>query len=177
MRTRYLVVACGALAFTLAQSVGAAPPAARNFHAQLSGAQEVPARDTTAKGTAVFNLNPAGTELRCQVVVTGISNVVGSHIHSGVSGPIIFGMFDAPAGGGARNGVLAQVTVVRGTTALPASLGATLTNAERFDALVTLLRSGNTYVNVHTNDGVAPTNTGAGDFPGGEIRANIDATD
>jgi hypothetical protein len=27
-----------------------------------------------------------------------------------------------------------------------------------------------TYTNVHTNDGVAPINTGAGDFPGGEIR-------
>jgi hypothetical protein len=26
---------------------------------------------------------------------------------------------------------------------------------------------------VHTNDGVAPTNTGPGDFPGGEIRGQI----
>jgi hypothetical protein len=28
-------------------------------------------------------------------------------------------------------------------------------------------------VNVHTNDGVDPINTGAGDFPGGEIRGQI----
>jgi len=35
------------------------------------------------------------------------------------------------------------------------------------------MRAGNTYVNVHTNDGVAPTNTGPGDFPGGEIRGQI----
>jgi hypothetical protein len=35
------------------------------------------------------------------------------------------------------------------------------------------MQSGNTYVNVHTNDGVAPTNTGPGDFPGGEIRGQI----
>jgi hypothetical protein len=28
-------------------------------------------------------------------------------------------------------------------------------------------------VNVHTNDGIDPTNTGAGDFPGGEIRGQI----
>jgi hypothetical protein len=26
---------------------------------------------------------------------------------------------------------------------------------------------------VHTNDGVAPTNTGPGDFPGGEIRGQV----
>jgi hypothetical protein len=26
---------------------------------------------------------------------------------------------------------------------------------------------------VHTNDGVAPPNTGPGDFPGGEIRGQV----
>ena len=38
------------------------------------------------------------------------------------------------------------------------------------DDVVTALESGDTYVNVHTNDGVEPPNTGPGDFPGGEIR-------
>ena len=33
--------------------------------------------------------------------------------------------------------------------------------------------SGDTYVNLHTNDGVDPQNSGAGDFPGGEIRGQI----
>ena len=28
-------------------------------------------------------------------------------------------------------------------------------------------------VNVHTDNGVAPANTGPGDFPGGEIRGQI----
>ena len=32
------------------------------------------------------------------------------------------------------------------------------------------IESDRAYVNVHTNDGVAPPNTGPGDFPGGEIR-------
>ena len=40
-------------------------------------------------------------------------------------------------------------------------------------ALIDAMEAGNTYVNVHTNDGVAPTNTGPGDFPGGEIRGQI----
>ena len=35
------------------------------------------------------------------------------------------------------------------------------------------MRAGNTYVNVHTNDGAAPPNTGPGDFPGGEVRGQL----
>ncbi len=42
------------------------------------------------------------------------------------------------------------------------------------DDLVQILASGGAYVNVHTNDGIDPPNTGAGDFPGGEIRGQID---
>jgi hypothetical protein len=43
--------------------------------------------------------------------------------------------------------------------------------------LLSSMQAGNTYVNVHTNDGVAPPNTGPGDFPGGEIRAQIRPAD
>ena len=39
--------------------------------------------------------------------------------------------------------------------------------------LVTAMSTGSAYVNLHTNDGVDGTDTGAGDFPGGEIRADI----
>ena len=38
-------------------------------------------------------------------------------------------------------------------------------------ALVRQMRAGNTYVNVHADDGEPPADTGPGDFPGGEIRA------
>lgn len=38
------------------------------------------------------------------------------------------------------------------------------------DDVVAARVGGDTYVNVHTNDGVAPPDTGPGDFPGGEIR-------
>jgi hypothetical protein len=41
------------------------------------------------------------------------------------------------------------------------------------DDVVAAMRTGDTYVNVHTNDGIDPTNTGPGDFPGGEIRGQI----
>jgi len=40
-------------------------------------------------------------------------------------------------------------------------------------SVVAAIQSGKTYVNVHTNDGVDPVNTGPGDFPGGEIRGQL----
>jgi hypothetical protein len=39
--------------------------------------------------------------------------------------------------------------------------------------LIAAIEAGNAYVNVHTNDGVGATNTGPGDFPGGEIRGQL----
>ena len=42
------------------------------------------------------------------------------------------------------------------------------------DALLAQMRAGNTYVNVHTNDGDGTPNEGPGDFPGGEIRGQIE---
>jgi hypothetical protein len=41
-------------------------------------------------------------------------------------------------------------------------------------AVVAALRTGEAYVNVHTNDGVGLPDTGPGDFPGGEIRGQIE---
>jgi hypothetical protein len=41
-------------------------------------------------------------------------------------------------------------------------------------ALIAQMEAGNAYVNVHTNDGVGAVNTGPGDFPGGEIRGQLD---
>jgi hypothetical protein len=45
---------------------------------------------------------------------------------------------------------------------------------EPLSALVELLESDGAYVNVHTNDGMGDVNTGPGDFPGGEIRGQIE---
>jgi hypothetical protein len=39
--------------------------------------------------------------------------------------------------------------------------------------LFNAIEEGTAYVNVHTNDGVGSTNTGPGDFPGGEIRGPV----
>jgi hypothetical protein len=141
----------------------------RNFKAHLEGAEEVPARDTLARGQAVFQLSDDGTELQFTLVVANIENVAAAHIHcgsAGVNGPVGVTLFAGAPGGGRIDGVLADGT----TTAPDADNGCGWVD---LTAVVAALRSGDTYVNVHTNDGIPPANTGPGDFPGGEIRGQV----
>jgi hypothetical protein len=157
----------------------AAQSSPRLFHTgRMTGTQESPRRATIAYGSAYFNINSAETQISYVVYVQRIRNVVGAHIHNGlpgVNGPIVFDFFSAAPGGGLRSGVLTTGTIVRGVTPLPATLGMALNNAERFDALIVLMRTGRAYVNVHTNDGVGVIDTGPGDFPNGEIRGQLRA--
>jgi CHRD domain len=149
----------------------AQPPEAGNFVAHLSGDEEVPARDTLARGQAIFHLSKDGTSLAYMLIVANIENVVAAHIHVGavgVNGPVVAFLFGPAAPGGGRvDGVLAQGTITA------ANLVGPLTGASLED-LIEEIQVGNTYANVHTNDGIAPTNTGPGDFPSGEIRGQID---
>jgi hypothetical protein len=162
------------LAMVTALAFGAVAPAASaqpsSFRAVLSGADEVPARDTLARGVATLLVGADGTELRFRLVVANIQNVVAAHIHCGavgVNGPVGVTLFVAAApGGGRTDGVLAQGTV----TAADVGNECGWTDVA---SVVTAIESGNTYVNVHTNDGIAPINTGPGDFPGGEIRGQV----
>ncbi|HZI46011.1 MAG TPA: CHRD domain-containing protein [Ilumatobacter sp.] len=137
----------------------------------LNGGEELPVRDTRATGTAVFKLSDDGTELTYRLVVANIENVVAAHIHvgaAGTNGPVVAFLFgNAPAGGGRVNGVLATGTITASNLVGPLT-GASLS------ALVSAIEAGNAYVNVHTNDGVGDPNSGPGDFPGGEIRAQME---
>lgn len=148
----------------------AAPPDSKNFVTHLSGDNEIPPRDTHATGQATFKLNEQGTELSYRLIVANIDNVVASHIHLGAAdenGPVVAFLFGSvPPGGGASNGVIATGTITAANLVGPLA-------GDPLSVLLEEMRAGNTYVNVHTNDGVAPTNTGPGDFPGGEIRGQI----
>ena len=162
-RTIVLVLTAALAVLALAPTASAG----ENFVAPLSGGQEVPVRDTPATGVAKFKLREDG--LLFKVNVENIENVVAAHIHCGaigVNGPVGVTLFGGAPAGGAFDGTLAEGTITApdpgnacGWTDLAAVLAA--------------IESGNTYVNVHTNDGVAPANTGPGDFPGGEIRGQI----
>src|SRR5262249_16050291 len=73
-------------------------------------------------------------------------------------------------GGGRTDGVLAEGTITAANVIARPDSAACPGGLATFDDLVARLRSGDAYVNVHTDDGAAPPNTGAGDFPGGHIR-------
>jgi hypothetical protein len=163
MRRTILLVAILVLALSPTAMAG------DNFVAPLKGRQEVPPRDTNATGVAKFKLREGGTALAFKVNVANIRNVFAAHIHCGavgVNGPVGVTLFMAPPAGGRVNGTLAEGTI----TGPDAGNGCGWTDLA---SVVAAMQSGNTYVNVHTNDGVDPPNTGPGDFPGGEIRGQI----
>jgi CHRD domain len=155
----------------------------RNYNTQLSGAFEVPVRDTSAHGQAMFQLNEDGTELSYKLNVANIENVIMAHIHCGdptVSGPIVIWLYpstvpdvQAPPGGGPIQGRIAEGTVDDDDVVDRPDSTLCPGGVSDLADVVAKLNSGDAYVNVHTNDGVAPTNTGPGDFPGGEIRGNF----
>ena len=163
-----LIVLVSLLVF--ASTALASPPDSNNFVAVLSGADEVPSRDTLARGTAFFQLSPDGTTLGYRLIVANIDNVVAAHIHCGdpgVAAPVGVNLFIGGVPGSGRfDGVLAsgEITAPNAVN----SCGWTT-----LDQVLDAMRSGHAYVNAHTNDGVVPTNTGPGDFPGGEIRGQV----
>ena len=71
-----------------------------------------------------------------------------------------------PLGAGRTDGVLVEGSFTAANLTGPLA-------GQPLSALIAAMDSGNAYLNFHTNDGVAPTNTGPGDFPGGEIRGDI----
>ena len=161
----------GSTALAVPSASVVAPPA-QNFDAHLSGDDEVPARDTRGQGELKLQLNAAGDTLEYKIISSNIYNVVQSHIHiapAGINGPIVVFLYGlVPAGGGRTDGVLASGTFSPTGIICPASaVGVDM-------PLLDAIRAGLTYVNVHTNDGVDGSNTGPGDFPGGEIRGQLD---
>ncbi|HET7685226.1 MAG TPA: CHRD domain-containing protein [Candidatus Limnocylindria bacterium] len=169
------ILAAAVAAIAIAGASFASPP--RTYITHLTGSEEVPARETAAKGVAVFEVAPDGESIRYQLVSTRIDNAFMAHIHAGAfgtNGGIVVWLWPSttpgapgPLGSGSHNGLMTTGTITA------ADLVGSLAGQD-LDALISLLASGGAYVNVHTNDGVAPTNTGPGDFPGGEIRGQID---
>lgn len=158
-----------------------------NLGTHMTGAEEVcptcvvstPA-DSRGQGEAVFRVSADGSTVDFRLIASNIDNVFMSHIHCGrpgENGPIRMWLYPGtpgptgtpgPAASGPQNGVLASGTFSPTGVVCPASaVGQDM-------PLLTAMRNGLTYVNVHTNDGVGAQNTGPGDFPGGEIRGQLD---
>ena len=141
-----------------------------NVGTHLKGEHETPPHDTQAQGEAIFQVSKDGLSVSYRLIASNIDNVVASHIHQGVVGvpgpAVVFLYGNAAPGGGRHDGVLATGTLTAANLIGPLA-------GQPISALVAMIESGNAYVNVHTNDGVSPTNTGPGDFPAGEIRGQL----
>ncbi|MGI9302467.1 MAG: CHRD domain-containing protein [Gammaproteobacteria bacterium] len=136
----------------------------------LSGTQEVPAVATAATGAGSVTLNATQTQISYSVDYAVIEDIQQAHLHVGIAGtngsPLFFLCATNPAN---------PVPVPAGTTpqacpAAPGPLTGTLTTADftsasgvaTFDAAVSRLLSGETYVNIHSLAN-----------PGGELRGQL----
>jgi len=139
-------------------SVSAGFAAEKSFHAKLTGHDEVPSVKTKAKGEITFKLSSDGMTLNYKLKVKNIENPNAAHIHRGIkgeSGPPLANLFTGPKKEGKFSGTLSEGTIT--AEDLKGDLmGKTL------DDLVQLIKSGNIYVNVHTDAN-----------PDGEIRGQI----
>jgi len=143
----------------------------------LTGDEEVPPRETHASGQVTLKLNADGN-VDYVLDVSNITNITQAHIHmapKGVNGGIVVWLYPSvkaitalPGGGGPVARLL-----VAGTFSAVDFRG-TLAGKPMAD-FIAAVEAGQTYGNVHTDDGVAPANTGTGDFPGGEIRGQLSA--
>ena len=150
------------------------------WNAVLAGINERPTpRDTHARGVAIFELSADGESIHYKVIAANINNVIMAHIHLGDSntaGPVVVWLYPiggpppAAPGGGRFNGVLAEGDFSAANFVGPLA-------GHPMSDLLENMTGGTAYVNIHTDDGVAPPNTGPGDFPGGEIRGQVKPTD
>jgi hypothetical protein len=141
--------------------------------ANLVGEMEVPPRRTSARGFSRFRYNPVAGEIFYRLEVTNITNPVQAHIHIGpigVNGPVVVFLFGPVPPGGGLVSRLFETGELKSSDLIGPLAGMTIAD------LWAEISRGNAYVNVHTDDGVAPPNTGPGDFPGGEVRGQIGRT-
>lgn len=156
MQKRFWLMGCILLLSTL--FLTAAGHLQTNFRAELTGGQEVPAVSTNASGQAYFRLNNAGDELHYVIKVRDIEGVFAAHIHAapiGANGPVLVTLCGGPGSAPACSSLSNDGVLVTGT--ITESL-----SGEPLSVVLEALRSGDTYVNVHSSA-----------VPSGEVRGQI----
>src|SRR5687768_3674994 len=133
----------------------AAQESEQKFIAELSGKEEVPPNESPSSGFAWLKIT--NDEIRFEVNVTDMDKVNAAHIHlaeAGKNGPVVLTLF---MGGPTEqvNGTIGEANVTASNLEGPMK-GKDVTD------LVTAMKNGATYVNVHTTD-----------FPNGEIRGQL----
>jgi CHRD domain len=142
----------------------------------LIGAEEVPYISTTANGTFEARINKEETEITYTLSYSALEgDVQQSHIHLGQAGAnggisvfLCTNLGNGPVGTQpcppAPATISGTITAADVSPNIPATLAARNQglNTGEFAELLDAIRSGNTYVNVHSSK-----------FPGGEIRSQI----
>lgn len=147
---------CVILAMVLSVSLVFA--AEKHFKAKLSGDESVPVVKTKAKGEAEFKLSKDEKELSYKLKVNSITNVNAAHIHKGKkgeNGPVVAGLFTGSKKEGNFKGTLSEGVITQ--KELMGEL-----EGKPLEALIQMIKSGDMYVNVHTDA-----------HPDGEIRGQI----
>ena len=132
------------------------------FQTNLAGSNEVPGNGSAASGACGLQID--GQRVLYSIETHGLSNIIGAHIHiaaTGTNGPIRVVFIPS---------LSSPTVILPASEAIPTGEGI-LTSGSfgpgdvrtiSFDQLVTEIRNGNAYCNVHTTR-----------FPGGEIRGNF----
>lgn len=178
-RTRVLAAILAAL--TLVAIVGAPTVAKRRrpaprFFAFLTGFEEVPPVFTAAEGEFAAKLvKSGGTQtINYTLDYKNIQNATAAHLHFagyGVNGGVVAFLCGGgdkpacPATGGTVTGTIDAADVVG-----PAAQGI---GPGEIGDLITAIKYGVAYVNIHTDNGDVTPNTGPGDLSTGEIRGQV----
>ncbi len=130
---------------------------ATELHATMTGDNEAPPVTSDAAGRASIGITD--TAITVTFNTTGLTNVILAHIHIGavgIAGPVIFPLY------GAADGAFTSpyTKTVTAADLVPAP------GAQTFAEAVAAIRSGGTYVNIHTTAN-----------PNGEIRGQVGATE
>ncbi len=147
-----IIVALGIASMPITSKlVYAAPPVL--YHAKLSGKNEVPPTNSNAIGVAKFA--PLTKSIKFTINATGLTGVTGAHIHlgkEGQNGPIVVKLINSTVN---TNNVFKKGIITAKMLEGPLK-GKTVSD------LLSAMKKGNTYVNIHT-----------GKHPTGEIRGEV----
>ena len=131
------------------------------FQADLSGAQEVPARPTAANGTAQIFID--GDLISYAIEIDDIDSITAAHIHSGVpgvNGPIR--LFLYPPLPPAAGETVPRISTSDKRILIESTVPSSNVTGVTYQELLNQMRNGGAYVNVHTTT-----------FPGGEMRGVV----
>lgn len=121
----------------------------------LSGANEIPARNSAGTGSAQVIID--GDRVHYALEIDDITNVFAAHIHTGaanVNGPVRVTFFNTAQS--------TALTVSEKHILADGTFTAENVSGISYADLIAAIRAGTTYVNVHTVQ-----------FPGGEIRGQL----